>query len=402
MLTIPGLSKRGVSMPASPIRRLAPLAAAARAAGRTVYNLNIGQPDVATPRPILDRIRGYDAAYVPYGPSQGLPELVEALRGYYRGVGVDLAIEEIFVTTAGSEALLFTLGAVCDPGDEVIVFEPFYTNYNGFAAMIGVVPVPVTTRAEEGYHLPDRAAIEAKLTPRTRAILVCSPNNPTGTVYRDDEMAMLAAICRERGLYLVADEVYREFVYGGSGRAPSALTLPGMERHVVVVDSVSKRYSLCGVRVGNIATRNREVLDAVLRFGQARLCPPTLGQYACVALTEVPESYFAAVREEYRRRRDVVFEALSALPGVLVRRPEGAFYLCARIPVDDANAFAEFMIRDFELGGETVLVAPADGFYATPGLGKSEVRIAYVLEEAKLRRAMDVFTAALTAYRPRP
>jgi aspartate aminotransferase len=402
MLTIPGLSKRGASMPASPIRRLAPLAAAARAAGRTVYNLNIGQPDVATPRPILDRLRGYDAAYVPYGPSQGLPELVEALRGYYRGVGVDLATEEIFVTTAGSEALLFTLGAVCDPGDEVIVFEPFYTNYNGFAAMIGVVPVPVTTRAEEGYHLPERAAIEEKLSPRTRAILVCSPNNPTGTVYREDEMAMLAAICRERGLYLIADEVYREFVYGGSGRAPSTLTLPGMERHVVVVDSVSKRYSLCGVRVGNIATRNREILDAVLRFGQARLCPPTLGQYACVALTEVPESYFAAVREEYRRRRDVVFEALSALPGVLVRRPEGAFYLCARLPVDDANAFAEFMIRDFDLDGETVLVAPADGFYATPGLGKTEVRIAYVLEEAKLRRAMEIFTAALRAYRPRP
>ncbi|HEX6852598.1 MAG TPA: pyridoxal phosphate-dependent aminotransferase [Candidatus Polarisedimenticolaceae bacterium] len=400
MLTIPGLSKRGVSMPASPIRRLAPLAVAARAAGRTVYNLNIGQPDVASPRPILDRIRGYDAAYVPYGPSQGLPELVDALKEYYRGVGVDLATEEIFVTTAGSEALLFTLGAVCDPGDEVLVFEPFYTNYNGFAAMIGVVPVPVTTLAEDGYHLPDRAAIEARIGPRTRAIVVCSPNNPTGTVYRDDEMATLAAICRDRGLFLVADEVYREFVYDGSGRARSALTLPGMERHVVVVDSVSKRYSLCGVRVGNIATRNREVLDAALRFGQARLCPPTLGQYACVALTEVPESYFAAVREEYRRRRDVVFDALSAVPGVLVRRPEGAFYLCARIPVDDANAFAEFLVRDFHLDGETVLVAPADGFYATPGLGRDEVRIAYVLEEAKLRRAMAVFTAALKAYRP--
>ena len=401
MLTIPGLSRRGLSMPASPIRRLAPLAVAARAAGKTVHNLNIGQPDVATPRPILDRIRSYDAAYVPYGPSQGLPELVEALRGYYRSVGIDLASEEIFVTTAGSEALLFTLGAVCDPGDEVIVFEPFYTNYNGFAAMIGVVPVPVTTRAEDGYHLPARAAIEARITPRTRAILVCSPNNPTGTVYRDDELETLAAICRDRGLFLVADEVYREFVYDGSGRARSALTLPGMERHVVVVDSVSKRYSLCGVRVGNIATRNRELLDAVLRFGQARLCPPTLGQYACTALSEVPESYFTSVREEYRRRRDVVFDALKDVPGVLVRRPEGAFYLCARIPVDDANAFAEFLVRDFDLDGETVLVAPADGFYATPGLGRDEVRIAYVLEEGKLRRAMAIFSAALRAYAAR-
>ena len=398
MLTIPGLSKRGVSMPASPIRRLAPLAVAARAAGKTVYNLNIGQPDVATPRPILDRIRSYDAAFVPYGPSQGLPELVEALHGYYRSVGIELGTEEIFVTTAGSEALLFTLGAVCDPGDEVIVFEPFYTNYNGFAAMIGVVPVPVTTKAEDGYHLPSRAAIEARISPRTRAVVVCSPNNPTGTVYRDDELEMLGAVCRDRGLFLVADEVYREFVYDGTGRARSALTLPGMERHVVVVDSVSKRYSLCGVRVGNIATRNRDVLDAVLRFGQARLCPPTLGQFACTALAEVPESYFAAVREEYRRRRDVVFDALSEVPGVLVRRPEGAFYLCARIPVDDANAFAEFLVRDFDLDGETVLVAPADGFYATPGLGRDEVRIAYVLEEAKLRRAMTIFTAALRAY----
>jgi aspartate aminotransferase len=397
MSNAPQLSRRAQGMPASPIRRLAPLAAAARRAGKTVHALNIGQPDIPTPRVILDRLRGYDAANVPYGPSQGLPEFIEALRSYYRSVGVELAAEEIFATTAGSEAVSFTLGAICDPGDQALVFEPFYTNYNGFAAMASVELVPVTTRAENGYHLPARAAIEAKLTPRTRAILFCSPNNPTGTVYDDAEIDMLAALCRERGLYLVADEVYREFVYDGR-RHRSLLTLPGLERLAVVVDSVSKRYSLCGARVGNIATRNRELLDAVLRFGQARLCPPTLGQYACAALTQVPPDYLPGVIAEYQRRRDLVISALEAVPGVLVRKPEGAFYVCARLPVDDANKFAEFLLRDFALDGETVALAPADGFYATPGLGRDEVRIAYVLELPKLARAMRCLAAALSAY----
>jgi len=397
MATRTALSQRARVMPASPIRRLAPLAAAARASGKTIYALNIGQPDIETPRAILDRLRSYDARLIPYGPSQGLPEFIDALQAYYEGVGLKLARENIFVTTAGSEAILFTLGAICDPGDEVLVFEPFYTNYNGFCTMVGVVPVPVTTRAEDGYHLPARAAIEARIGPRTRAILICSPNNPTGTVYTDAEMGLLAAICRERGLYLIADEVYREFVYDGATHH-SALTLSGLDDQVVVVDSVSKRYSLCGVRVGNVVSRNAELMDALLRFGQARLCPPTLGQYACAALTKVPPSYIAGVIAEYERRRDVVFAALDAVPGVVVRKPEGAFYLCARLPVDDANGFAEFLLRDFEDGGETVVIAPADGFYATPGLGRDEVRIAYVLEEGKLRRAMAILAAALAAY----
>ena len=391
------LSQRARLMPASPIRRLAPLAAAARAAGKTIYALNIGQPDIETPRVILDRLRGYAARLIPYGPSQGLPEFIEALRFYYRSVGLDVAVEDIFVTTAGSEALLFALGAICDPGEEVLVFEPFYTNYNGFATMVGVVPVPVTTRAEDGYHLPDSTAIEAKIGPKTRGILICSPNNPTGTVYTDEEMARLAKICSHRGLYLIADEVYREFVYGGA-KHHSALTLPGLDDRVIVVDSVSKRYSLCGVRVGNIVSKNRELMDAFLRFGQARLCPPTLGQYACTALTEVPDDYIPRVIAEYERRRDVVFAALDAIPGVLCRKPEGAFYLCARLPVDDANGFAEFLVRDFDVDGETVTIAPADGFYATPGLGRHEVRIAYVLEEGKLRRAMAILAKALAVY----
>ena len=397
MSTASPLSKRAQTMPASPIRRLAPLAVQARAAGKTVYALNIGQPDIPTPRAILDRLRTYDAAYVPYGPSQGLPEFIEALRAYYAGLGLQVATEEVFVTTAGSEAILFTLGALCDPGDQVLVFEPFYTNYNGFAAMMCVELVPVTTRAEDGYHRPPRAAIEAKIGPRTRAVLICSPNNPTGTVYSDAEIDLLAAICRERGLVLIADEVYREFVYEGR-RHRSVLTLAGMEQQVVVVDSVSKRYSLCGARIGNIVSRNRDFMAAILRFGQARLCPPTVEQYACTALTEVPASYIAGVIAEYQKRRDVVFESLTAIPGVLVRKPEGAFYICARLPVDDANVFAEWLLKDFALDGETVMVAPADGFYATPGLGRDEVRIAYVLEEAKLKRAMKCLTAALAAY----
>ena len=384
-------------MPASPIRRLAPLAEAARRAGRTVYPLNIGQPDIATPKVILDRLRTYHDGCVPYGPSQGLPEFIEALRTYYSGLGLALDAGQIFVTTGGSEAIQFALGAICDPGDQVIVFEPFYTNYNGFAAMAGVVPVPVPTRAEDGYHLPGRKEIEAKVGPRTRAILICSPGNPTGTVYTDHEIETLAAICRERGLYLIADEVYREFVYDGR-KHRSVLTLPGLEQQVVVVDSVSKRYSLCGARVGNIVSRNRALMDALLRFGQARLCPPTLGQFACTALTEVPAGYVPGVIAEYQRRRDVVHEALAGVPGMMARKPEGAFYFCARLPVDDANAFAEFMLRDFQLDGETVAVAPLDGFYATPGLGKDEVRIAYVIEEAKLRRALRVIVAALAAY----
>jgi aspartate aminotransferase len=396
MSDAPRLSQRAHAMPASPIRRLAPLAAQAQRAGKTVFGLNIGQPDIATPRAILDRLRGFDGAYVPYGPSQGTPEFLEALRSYYAGIGLDVAIEDLFVTTAGSEALLFTIAALCDPGDDVLVFEPFYTNYRGFGTLLGVDVRAVTTRSEDGYHLPPRAAIEARIGPRTRALLIGSPGNPTGVVYTDAELERLAAICRDRGITLISDEVYREFVYQG-GLARSVLTL-GPGNRAVVVDSASKRYSLCGARIGNLVTKNHDLLAAVLRFGQARLCPPMLGQYACTALTEVPASYFREVNAEYRRRRDTVVTALGAMPGVAAPVPEGAFYVCARLPVDDANAFAEFLVRDFALDGETVLVAPADGFYATSGLGKDEIRIAYVLEVPKLERAMRCLAAALAAY----
>ncbi|MBZ5640669.1 MAG: pyridoxal phosphate-dependent aminotransferase [Acidobacteriia bacterium] len=391
------LSRRAREMPASPIRRLAPFAAEARRAGKSILALNIGQPDIPTPKEILDRLRSFDGRNVAYGPSQGLPEFIETLRGYYARVGLSVAAEEIFVTTGGSEAILFVLAALADEGDEIVVFEPFYTNYNGFASLVGVKLVPVTTHAEDGYHLPSRGAIEARIGPKTRGILICSPNNPTGTVYTDGEMELLGAICRERELTLISDEVYREFAYDGR-RQRSVLTLPGIEDRVVMVDSLSKRVSLCGIRIGNIVCRSRELMAAVLRFGQARLCPPTVGQFAATALAEVPPSYIEGVIREYQRRRDVVYASLAGSPGVTVRKPEGAFYLCAKLPIDDAERFAIFMLRDFGVDGETVMVAPADGFYATPGLGRDEVRIAYVLEEAKLTRAMAILTSALRAY----
>lgn len=391
------LSDRARALPASPIRRLAPFAVAACKAGKKVYHLNIGQPDIATPPEMLARLKDFDQTNISYGPSEGLPEFIETLVAYHRGIGLDLGPDEIFVTTGGSEALLFVFSAIADPGDDVLVFEPFYTNYNGFSGLVGVGTVPVTTRAEDGYHLPSRAEIESKITPRTRAIVICNPNNPTGTVYTDEELELIGDICRERGLYLVSDEVYREFTYDGL-RHRSALTLEGLEDQVIVTDSMSKRVSMCGARIGWIATHSREVLGAVLRMGQARLCPPTLGQLVGAAFGEVPASYMQQVIAEYQSRRDLVFDALSAMPGITVRRPEGAFYMCGRLPIDDAQSFCEFLLSDFDVDGETVMLAPADGFYATPGLGRDEVRIAYVLNEADLARAMKVIASALEAY----
>jgi aspartate aminotransferase len=384
-------------MPASPIRRLAPFARDAVAAGRRVHHLNIGQPDIASPPEMLERLRTYTECNVAYGPSEGLPEFVDALHSYHLSCGHEIDRSEIFVTTGGSEALLFVLGAIADSGDEVIVFEPFYTNYSGFARLVGVKTVPVTTRPDNGYRLPTVERIEAAITERTRGILLCSPNNPTGTVYDEEEMERVARICRDHGLFLVSDEVYREFTYDGRIHR-SAWSLAGLDDQVILTDSLSKRSSLCGARVGWISTRNRRILDCVLRFGQARLCPPTLGQHVGAALMSVPKSYIEGVVAEYELRRNLVFEMLDAVPGVQVLRPEGAFYLCAGLPVDDAQKFAEFLLRDFSLDGETVMVAPGDGFYATPGLGTSEVRIAYVLDRDRLARAMRILGAALDAY----
>jgi len=391
------LSERAGRMPASPIRRLAPLAAAARAAGRTVLPLNIGQPDIPCPKEILARLHEFDQPFVAYGPSEGLPEFREAVRRYYRHIGLEVATDEIFVTTGGSEALLFVVAAVADPGDEVLVFEPFYTNYSGFAELVGVRVAPITLRPEDGYRLPSRETIEAAVGPRTRAILLCSPNNPTGTVYDEAELERVAAVCRARGLYLISDEVYREFTYDGRAHH-SAWSLAGLDQQVVLTDSLSKRVSLCGARVGWITTRNRELLASVLRIGQARLCPPTLGQHVGAAFADVPPAYMRGVIDEYQRRRDLVYEALARIPGTALQRPEGAFYVCPRLPIDDGQSFAEFLLRDFALDGDTVLVAPADGFYATPDLGRHEVRIAYVIDRTRLARAMTALARALDVY----
>lgn len=394
------LSERAGTMPASPIRRLVPYADKARARGIKVYNLNIGQPDVETPKEMMDGYRNVDIKVLAYGPSQGLKEYIEALVEYYRRVGISLEPADIMVTTGGSEAISFAIDAVADPGDEVIVPEPFYTNYAGFAATACVKLVPVTCRAEDGFALPPPQDIERAITPRTRAILYSNPGNPTGAVYTRAEIEMLAALALERGLYVIADEVYREFIYEGTEHT-SIMNVPGIEDRAILVDSVSKRYSACGARIGCVVSRNAELMAAILKFGQARLCPATVDQLAAKGALAVPDKYFADVRHEYMCRRDVVCESLQKIPGVVCLKPKGAFYVVARLPIDDGQKFAIFMLDEFDLDKETVLVAPADGFYATPGKGKDEIRIAYVLNCLDLSRAMQVLAAGLAAYNRR-
>ncbi len=388
-------------MPASPIRKLVPYADRARSRGVKVYHLNIGQPDVETPAEMLAAYRGLDLKVIGYGPSNGLTAYLDGLVHYYAGVGITVETKDILVTVGGSEAIAFVYGAITDPGDEVLVPEPFYTNYAGYACMSSIQLVPVTCRAEDGFHLPPGREIESRLTERTRAILVSNPGNPTGVVYTADEMAMLARLCLERNLYLVADEVYREFIYDPGVKHHSVMNLAGLEDRAIMVDSVSKRYSACGARVGCIVSRNHDLMQTVLKFGQARLCPPTVDQLAALAALSTPASYFAAVRDEYRRRRDLVCDALCAMPGVLCQRPAGAFYVVARLPVDDAEQFAIFMLDEFQENNETVMVAPANGFYATKGAGQNEVRIAYVLNCDDLARAMNLLAHGIEAYNRR-
>jgi aspartate aminotransferase len=393
----PKVSARARLMPASPIRRLMPLADAARRRGVHVYHLNIGQPDIETPLALRARLARIQDKVLAYSPSAGTPEFLEALGEYYRRLGIALGPDELIATTGGSEALLFALLAVAGEGDEVLVVEPFYTNYQAFATMAGLRLVPLTARAEDGFHLPPREAWDHAVTPRTRAVLLCNPSNPTGTVYSREELLAVAAFCRERGLFLICDEVYREFVYDG-GKATSALELLGFEQEVILVDSLSKRYSACGIRLGALATRNREVYGACLRMAQARLSPPGLAQAIAVGLTELGPDYTSGVISEYQKRRDILFEGLSALPGVFLRKPEGAFYFVARLPIRDSDDFARFLLADFQHLGATVMVAPAPGFYATPGLGLDEVRIAYVLNTTDLQASVGVLAAALRAY----
>lgn len=396
-------SQRARGAPASPIRRLAPLADAARKRGVVVHHLNIGQPDIATPTAMLDAYRSYDERVLAYAPSDGFEAYRVALAGYFsevsaEGGGAPVGAGDIVITTGGSEALLFAIAATCDPGDELLVCEPYYTNYFGFAHMLSVGVRPVTTYAGEGFRI-DPARVEAAITERTRALVLSTPGNPTGVVLGAAELAALAGVCRRRGLFFISDEVYREFVYDlpEGSRAPSALSLPDFAAHGIVIDSVSKRYSACGARIGALVTRNEAVRAAALRFGQARLAPPSVDQLAAMAALDTPPSYFREVVSEYAARRDALVEGLRRI-GATCITPQGAFYLVATLPVADTDAFAEFLLTSFDLDGETVMVAPASGFYATPGLGKTEVRIAYVLERTKLVRCVEILEAALAAY----
>ena len=392
------VSRRAVAMPASPIRKLAPLAEVAKARGTRVLHLNIGQPDIETPACIRDRLAQLSDRVLEYSPSTGTPEFIRSLRGYYeRRFGFRLEDNQILATTGGSEAILFAFMACADAGDEVIVVEPYYANYNAFATMAGLSLVPVTTRGRDGFHLPPRAVFERALTPRTRVVMLCNPNNPTGTVYTREELETVADFCREHGLFLISDEVYREFVYDGR-RAISALELDGMDELAVVVDSLSKRFSACGIRLGSLVTRNAEIYDACLRMAQGRLSPPGIAQFIAVGADSLGDDYTREIVEEYRRRRDVLYEGLTSIPGVELAHPEGAFYCVPKLPVADAEDFCIWLLTEFEHEGATVMLAPAKGFYGSD-LGKSEVRVAYVLNVDDLKRAVELLRVALERYR---
>lgn len=384
-------------MPASPIRKLVPYAEAAKKRGTSVIHLNIGQPDVATPQVALDALRTLDRTVIEYSHSAGFESYRRGLAEQYGKHGVDVTHEQIIVTNGGSEALLFGMMACLEPGDEIIIPEPFYANYNSFAIAAGVKVVPLRTTIHDGFSLASSADFAALITPRTKAILICNPGNPTGRLYSRSELETLREIVLEHDLFLFADEVYREFCYDGE-EFISAMTLAGLEQNVVLVDSVSKRYSMCGARVGAFVTRNKEVYDTVLKFAQARLSPPTLGQIAGEAALKTPQSYFDEVVAEYVARRDVLVEGLNTIPGVVCPKPKGAFYCVAELPVDDADTFCQWLLESFEHEGHTVMMAPCSGFYADPVAGKKQVRLAYVLEQPLLKLAVECLRAALEQY----
>lgn len=383
-------------MPASPIRKLVPYAEAAKRAGVQVYHLNIGQPDIETPPAVLQAVRDADISVLEYSHSAGNESYRKKLVQYYKGVGIDVTHEQILVTTGGSEAIQFGFLACLNPGDEVIIPEPFYANYNGFACAAGVAVVPITSHIENGFALPPIADFEKQITAKTKAIVICNPNNPTGYLYSRAELEALRALCIKHDLYLFSDEAYREFCYGGE--FVSALQLPGLENHAIVMDTISKRYSACGARIGAFVTRNKTVYDAVMKFAQARLSPPGLAQILGEAAVDLPAEYFDGPKAEYLRRRDLVVKRLNAMPGVFCPNPGGAFYAIARLPIDDSDKFCQWLLEDFRHEDQTVMLAPATGFYGTAGLGMKEVRLAYVLNLEALDAAMDCLARALEQY----
>lgn len=394
---IAALSQRAFEMQASPIRRLVPLADAAKKRGTKVYHLNIGQPDIITPDEIMQAVRNFDEKVLAYGPSQGLPALREEIRKYFLRFDIKVSIDEIVITTGGSEAILFALMAIGDAGDEVLVPEPFYTNYNGFATMSSMKLIAVPTKIEDGFSMPHRDEFEKRITPRTRAILYCSPNNPTGAIFNRDDLKMLTELAVERNLWILADEVYREFTYDGRIHT-SILSFPEVADRAICLDSISKRFSACGARIGCLVSKNSDIIASALKLGQARLCPPTIEQMGAIAGYQVIDKFLDKMISEYQSRRDIVCEVLGRISGAVFTKPAGAFYIMPKLPVDNADKFAQWLLTDFSHNGATVMVAPGDGFYAAPDKGKQEVRIAYVLKEADLRQALDALVRAVEVY----
>lgn len=394
---MPRISEKGKSMPASPIRKLVPYAEEAKRKGRKVYHLNIGQPDIHTPQVALDALKNMKEKVIVYSHSAGNESYRRKLAGYYQNLGINIDHTEIIVTAGGSEAVLFAFMSCLDPGDEVITPEPFYANYNGFATAAGVMIVPVTSQIEDDFALPPVSEIEKKISKKTKGIMICNPNNPTGYLYTEDEIRQLREIIFKHDLFLFSDEVYREFCYDGEKHF-SAMHLEGVEENVILLDSVSKRYSECGVRIGALITKNKDVLATALKFAQARLSPPGLGQIIGEASIDTPREYFDDVYNEYIARRNFMVEALNKMPGVYCPKPKGAFYSTVKLPVDDSDKFSQWLLEDFEYKNQTVMLAPASGFYSTPGLGRNEVRIAYVLNTDDLEKAMLALAEALKVY----
>jgi len=394
---MPGISEKGRKMPASPIRKLVPFSEEAKKKGIKVYHLNIGQPDIVTPQIALDAVKHNDLNVIEYSHSAGNANYRKKLAQYYTGIGIPITENDIIITNGGSEAIVFAFMVCLNPGDEVIIPEPFYANYNGFATMAGVEVKPITSHIKNDFALPPIEDFEKLIGPKTKGIVLCNPNNPTGYLYSRNELEQLSALIKEYDLYLFSDEVYREFCYDGEKHF-SAMNLEGLEQHVVLMDSVSKRYSMCGVRVGALISRNQQVMHTAMKFAQARLCPPSYGQIAAEAALETPPEYFTEVYNEYIERRNFMVKALNDMPGVYCPTPKGAFYAVASFPIDDADNFCQWMLTDFNYKGQTVMMAPATGFYSTPGAGKNECRIAYVLKIDELRNAMETLAEGLKQY----
>ncbi len=395
---MPAVSKKGLSMPESPIRKLVPFAEKAYKANKTVFHLNIGQPDIKSPQIAMEAVASHHLEILAYTRSEGSEAYRNKISQYYHRNNIMVSGEEIIVTTGGSEALLFAMGSIADVGDEIIIPEPFYANYNGFATASGVNIVPVNSKIEDNFALPPIEEFEKLITPKTKAILICNPGNPTGYLYSKEEIQKLAKIVKEHDLFLVADEVYREFTYDGA-KHYSILEEEGLDEHAIIIDSVSKRYSMCGARIGCLVTKNKEVLKTALKFAQARLSPPTFAQIASEAALNTPQSYFDDVIVEYKERRDTLVKHLEAIPGVKVGHPKGAFYCIAELPVKNSDDFAQWLLESFDVNGETIMVAPAAGFYSTPGVGKNQIRIAYVLNTESLIKAVNILKEALKVYK---